>query len=160
MQDRNARTPTNVASVRRCGFESPPAPVSIKLCLKQNIRQLATNAPPQNYFPGLGEIHPFHPPCVLRFHSCSMQPFFFYRALQEYKPLFEGTGNNPGDKTLEDKFFEHEVRFCVSPISLVEFGDNRVWIIISLVSAEISPILIHVGDKRDLLYNLFAVWLN
>lgn len=23
--------------------------------------------------------------------------------------LFEGTGNNPGDKTLEDKFFEHEV---------------------------------------------------
>ena len=24
--------------------------------------------------------------------------------------LFEGTGVNPGDKTLEDKFFEHEVR--------------------------------------------------
>ncbi|CAJ0942541.1 unnamed protein product [Ranitomeya imitator] len=27
----------------------------------------------------------------------------------EYKLLFEGAGNNPGDKTLEDKFFEHEV---------------------------------------------------
>jgi hypothetical protein len=23
--------------------------------------------------------------------------------------LFEGAGNNPGEKTLEDKFFEHEV---------------------------------------------------
>nr|CAH7736772.1 unnamed protein product [Callosobruchus chinensis] len=28
----------------------------------------------------------------------------------EYSKLFEGAGNNPGDKTLEDKFFEHEVR--------------------------------------------------
>lgn len=27
----------------------------------------------------------------------------------EYSKLFEGAGNNPGDKTLEDKFFEHEV---------------------------------------------------
>lgn len=31
--------------------------------------------------------------------------FFF----QEYKLLFEGAGSNPGDKTLEDRFFEHEV---------------------------------------------------
>lgn len=30
---------------------------------------------------------------------------------QEYKLLFEGAGSNPGDKTLEDRFFEHEV--CV-----------------------------------------------
>lgn len=29
--------------------------------------------------------------------------------LQEYKLLFEGAGSNPGDKTLEDRFFEHEV---------------------------------------------------
>lgn len=29
--------------------------------------------------------------------------------LQEYSALFDGAGNNPGDKTLEDKFFEHEV---------------------------------------------------
>ncbi|XP_065835356.1 V-type proton ATPase subunit d-like [Oscarella lobularis] len=27
----------------------------------------------------------------------------------EYRPLFEGVGTNPGDKTLEDRFFEHEV---------------------------------------------------
>lgn len=29
----------------------------------------------------------------------------------EYAALFDGSGNNPGDKTLEDKFFEHEVIF-------------------------------------------------
>lgn len=29
---------------------------------------------------------------------------------KEYKLLFEGAGSNPGDKTLEDRFFEHEVR--------------------------------------------------
>lgn len=34
----------------------------------------------------------------------SLVPFF-----QEYKLLFEGAGSNPGDKTLEDRFFEHEV---------------------------------------------------
>lgn len=28
---------------------------------------------------------------------------------QEYRVLFEESGNNPGDKTLEDKFFEYEV---------------------------------------------------
>lgn len=31
----------------------------------------------------------------------------------EYAALFDGSGNNPGDKTLEDKFFEHEVRLLV-----------------------------------------------
>ncbi|XP_071958700.1 V-type proton ATPase subunit d 1-like [Antedon mediterranea] len=31
----------------------------------------------------------------------------------EYKALFEGAGTNPGDKTLEDKFFEHEVKLNV-----------------------------------------------
>lgn len=35
--------------------------------------------------------------------------FIFELFLQEYSALFEGAGNNPGDKTLEDKFFEHEV---------------------------------------------------
>ncbi len=30
--------------------------------------------------------------------------------IQQYKALFDGAGNNPGEKTLEDKFFEHEVR--------------------------------------------------
>ncbi|EHB17994.1 V-type proton ATPase subunit d 1 [Heterocephalus glaber] len=28
----------------------------------------------------------------------------------EYKLLFEGAGNNSGDKTLENRFFEHEVK--------------------------------------------------
>lgn len=32
-----------------------------------------------------------------------------YVLLQDYKSLFEGAGTNPGEKTLEDKFFEHEV---------------------------------------------------
>lgn len=27
--------------------------------------------------------------------------------------LFDGAGTNPGEKTLEDKFFEHEVNFIV-----------------------------------------------
>lgn len=39
----------------------------------------------------------------------------------EYAALFDGSGNNPGDKTLEDKFFEHEVcGFFLSPIFLVK----------------------------------------
>ena len=29
---------------------------------------------------------------------------------QEYRKLFEGAGTNPGEKTLEDRFFEHEVK--------------------------------------------------
>jgi V-type H+-transporting ATPase subunit d len=28
----------------------------------------------------------------------------------QYKALFEGAGTNTGDKTIEDKFFEHEVK--------------------------------------------------
>jgi len=34
---------------------------------------------------------------------------FSFCFFQEYRSLFDGTGINPGDKTLEDKFFEHEV---------------------------------------------------
>lgn len=40
--------------------------------------------------------------------SFSGSPSFLF-LLQEYKLLFEGAGSNPGDKTLEDRFFEHEV---------------------------------------------------
>ena len=32
----------------------------------------------------------------------------------EYKQCFEGAGNNAGEKTLEDKFFEYEVRLNVN----------------------------------------------
>ena len=54
----------------------------------------------------------FHAFCSLitNTENCShtsLVVFFF----QEYKTLFEGAGNNPGEKTLEDKFFEYEV--CV-----------------------------------------------
>ncbi|KAM7441241.1 hypothetical protein ABFA07_009648 [Porites harrisoni] len=31
----------------------------------------------------------------------------------DYKSLFEGAGTNPGEKTLEDKFFEHEVKMNI-----------------------------------------------
>lgn len=48
--------------------------------------------------------------CVLIFFS------------QEYKLLFEGAGSNPGDKTLEDRFFEHEV----SMIMKEDRGDNEL----------------------------------
>jgi hypothetical protein len=43
--------------------------------------------------------------------------------LQEYSALFEGAGNNPGEKTLEDKFFEHEVNEndCVN----YQFPDHK-----------------------------------
>ena len=44
----------------------------------------------------------------------------------DYKQCFEGAGTNPGEKTLEDKFFEYEVSFS----SLVPY-----FIVIYLVSA-------------------------
>lgn len=34
----------------------------------------------------------------------------------EYSALFEGAGSNVGDKTLEDKFFEHEVSMSLKEI--------------------------------------------
>lgn len=43
------------------------------------------------------------PPAPSSTHTCFPFPD------QEYKLLFEGAGSNPGDKTLEDRFFEHEV---------------------------------------------------
>ena len=39
---------------------------------------------------------------------------------QQYKELFDNSGSNPGDKTLEDKFFEYEVRrFLIIPWNLI-----------------------------------------
>ena len=37
---------------------------------------------------------------------------FFY--LQDYKMCFDGAGTNPGEKTLEDKFFEYEANFFIT----------------------------------------------
>lgn len=39
-------------------------------------------------------------------------PWHVFCLPQEYKLLFEGAGSNPGDKTLEDRFFEHEVSWA------------------------------------------------
>lgn len=33
----------------------------------------------------------------------------YFFILQEYAAIFAGAGTNPGEKTLEDKFFEKEV---------------------------------------------------
>ncbi len=30
--------------------------------------------------------------------------------LQEYRAIFAGVGSGPGEKTLEDRFYEHEVK--------------------------------------------------
>lgn len=35
---------------------------------------------------------------------------WFCLCFQEYKAVFEGVGSDAGEKTLEDAFFEHEVR--------------------------------------------------
>lgn len=43
-----------------------------------------------------------------------MFPFHCFMFEQEYSALFEGAGNNPGDKTLEDKFFEHEASIFIT----------------------------------------------
>ena len=36
--------------------------------------------------------------------------FVYHSIWQEYALLFDGAGSGPGEKTLEDKFFEYEVR--------------------------------------------------
>ena len=43
--------------------------------------------------------------------------------------LFEGTGTNPGDKTLEDKFFEYEVsREIISCALVVNLSSLHLYI--------------------------------
>jgi V-type H+-transporting ATPase subunit d len=42
--------------------------------------------------------------------SLSLEIDEFIWLFQQYRPLFDGVGTNAGDKTIEDKFFEHEVR--------------------------------------------------
>jgi len=37
---------------------------------------------------------------------------YVYCVLKDYKQCFDGAGTNPGEKTLEDKFFEYEVSYC------------------------------------------------
>ena len=43
--------------------------------------------------------------------ACLFHLFFSHSLpCQEYSAIFAGAGTNPGEKTLEDKFFEKEVR--------------------------------------------------
>ena len=59
---------------------------------------------------------------ILTQRSCLLKTIKkFTFLLQEYKTLFEGAGNNPGEKTLEDKFFEYEV-------SIVDELNDDSWI--------------------------------
>ena len=44
--------------------------------------------------------------------------------LKEYKPLFENVGTSPTDKTIEDRFFEHEVLLLL--LLLLWKGDSIV----------------------------------
>lgn len=39
--------------------------------------------------------------CILLMYICP--------SIQEYQAIFSSAGTNPGDKTLEDKFYEREV---------------------------------------------------
>lgn len=56
-------------------------------------------------------------------HQNSVRIKIEFMLLQEYKLLFEGAGSNPGDKTLEDRFFEHEVSnallFTVTALKII-----------------------------------------
>lgn len=60
----------------------------------------------------------------------------------EYSALFEGAGSNVGDKTLEDKFFEHEVCMilCVLYVikSLIAYFFS-VFLVYNLPLLQIQP---------------------
>ena len=62
---------------------------------------------------------------------------FSFLLLQDYKQCFEGAGTNPGEKTLEDKFFEYEVsRFFLEsekkPMAFILLYVLQVIFVISL----------------------------
>ncbi|XP_074646492.1 V-type proton ATPase subunit d 1 [Tubulanus polymorphus] len=60
-------------------------------------------------FPECGKLHPDGLAALARADDYDqVRAVAEYYA--EYRALFEGSGNNPGEKTLEDKFFEHEVK--------------------------------------------------
>lgn len=70
----------------------------------------------------------------------------------EYAALFDGSGNNPGDKTLEDKFFEHEV----SSLHHIFFNFVLIWsrLFLSRVG-EIECIRIHSAIPFRRILRLF-----
>ena len=69
-------------------------------------------------------VHVVSDVCVCR-DTCSLNfVSSLAHCLQEYSAVFAGAGTNPGEKTLEDKFFEKEVRsgfmFCLVYVCVCE----------------------------------------
>jgi len=64
-------------------------------------------------YPHCGKLYPDGLACLARADDYDqVKAVADYYA--EYKALFDGAGNNPGEKTLEDKFFEQEVKLNVN----------------------------------------------
>jgi len=62
--------------------------------------------------------------------------------------LFEGAGTGAGEKTLEDKFFEHEVIIIIDKIVIVNFS-YKVGLICTLTDRAFKINNTNDGFKKD-----------